>query len=70
MSESLTKTIAEDLSILEGVADPIKVKLLELKTQLDKVESVVNKIDSKSIQELQMNVYQSIVNLLYYFRRV
>ena len=58
MSESLSKNTTEDAStMLEGVADPIKAKLLELKNQIDKVESVVNKMESKSIEELQMNVY-------------
>lgn len=58
MSESLSKNTTEDVStMLEGVADPIKAKLLELKNQIDKVESVVNKMESKSIEELQMNVY-------------
>ncbi len=41
---------------LNGIAEPIKVKLIELKNQLDKVEAVVQKADSLSITELHENV--------------
>lgn len=50
----IAETAVEDT--LEGIAEPIKEKLIELKNQLDKVEAVVQKADSLSITELHENV--------------
>ncbi len=40
-------------SELEGVSEPVRSRLLELKKNLDKVESVVNEIEAVSVSELQ-----------------
>ncbi len=50
------KMTSEIEDTLNGIAEPIKVKLIELKNQLDKVEAVVQKADSLSITELHENV--------------
>lgn len=50
----IAETAVEDA--LEGIAEPVKEKLIELKNQLDKVEAVVQKADSLSITELHENV--------------
>lgn len=57
----IAETPVEDT--LEGIAEPIKEKLVELKKQLDKVEAVVQKADSLSMTELHENV-KKIVSLL------
>ena len=44
----------EDL--LPGIPDHIKLKLADLVTHLDKCETVINKIDSKSNKDLQSTV--------------
>jgi hypothetical protein len=50
MTDVKSETCSEDLL---GVSEPIKLKLLELKKNLDMVESVVNEIESVSVNELQ-----------------
>ena len=53
MTDNLIKSeLSEEIS-LEGISEPIRSKLLELKKHLDKVESVVNEIDLVSASELQ-----------------
>ena len=42
--------------LLDGVSDHIKAKLLDLMSKLDKVEEIVQSIDSAPIKELQANV--------------
>ena len=60
--EIKTETTDTNDDILPGVPDHIKVKLLELVANLDKVESVVNKIESKSLKE-QSNVSCFVLNI-------
>ncbi len=45
-----------DETVLEGISDHIKPKLLDLKSRLDKVEAIVQQIDLASIKELQTDV--------------
>lgn len=45
-----------EVESLVGVAEPVRSKLLELKDQLDKVESIVGDVDSASIKDLQETV--------------
>lgn len=64
MNQQVIKTETTDTNddILPGVPDHIKVKLFELVANLDKVESVVNKIESKSLKE-QSNVSSFVLNI-------